>query len=142
MLEHRDVPDRSNLTGGCNGCPNCNSRLSPRIHAPDSERLSSSSKYHPVLLHGSGVRMTRICVQCQRTIGEKCGRCGTEAAPLHAKGQPPTEVEFRCPFCTHQFSQGEGGETGGMCEPCLDAALRNAREQQNTADEIGIIQSR
>jgi DNA-directed RNA polymerase subunit RPC12/RpoP len=71
-------------------------------------------------------------VQCQQVFGEKCVRCGTEAAPVdsNAQGHPPTGIEFRCPACAHRFTQGEGGETGGMCEQCFDAVLRKAHERQ------------
>jgi hypothetical protein len=76
--------------------------------------------------------VTRVCVQCNKVFGEKCVRCGAEAVPLHPNGQghPTAKVEFRCSACSHAFGQGDGGETGGMCEVCFDAALRKAHEQQ------------
>ena len=76
--------------------------------------------------------MTRVCVQCKELLGEKCKQCGAEAAPIQADPQPnaPTGQEFKCPACAHRFTQGEGGETGGMCEQCFDAVLRKAHEQQ------------
>jgi hypothetical protein len=76
--------------------------------------------------------LTRVCVQCQQVFGEKCVRCGTEAIPLHpnAQGHLPPGIEFRCSPCGHQFTKGEGGETGGMCEQCFDETLRKAHEQQ------------
>jgi DNA-directed RNA polymerase subunit RPC12/RpoP len=76
--------------------------------------------------------VTRVCVQCDEALGEKCAKCGAEAVPLHpvAQGRPSTGIEFKCPECGHRFTQGEGGETGGMCEPCFDAALRKAHERQ------------
>jgi hypothetical protein len=40
-----------------------------------------------------------------------------------------TGTEFDCPSCGHHFQQGDGGKTGGMCEPCFDAELRNAHKQ-------------
>ena len=75
--------------------------------------------------------MTRFCVQCNRIIGEKCVRCGTETTPLNtnSNGHAMTGAEFKCSACGHRFTEGDGGETGGMCEPCLDAALRKAHEQ-------------
>jgi len=63
--------------------------------------------------------MTRLCIRCNRIIGEKCARCGTEV----------TDAEFDCPSCGHHFTRGDGGETGGMCEPCFDAELQNAHEE-------------
>jgi hypothetical protein len=72
--------------------------------------------------------MTRICIRCSQIIGEKCVQCGTEAA-ANSKGHEVTNAEFDCPSCGHHFQQGDGGETGGMCEPCFDAELRNAHEQ-------------
>lgn len=75
--------------------------------------------------------MTRICTRCKRIIGEKCVRCGTEATPLktNSNGHAVTGTEFDCPGCGHHFPQGDGGETGGMCEPCFDTELRKAHEQ-------------
>ena len=76
--------------------------------------------------------MTRLCMVCKQIMGEKCARCGTEATPLktNSNGQAGTGTEFDCPSCGHHFTQGDGGETGGMCEPCFDAALRKAHEQK------------
>lgn len=73
-----------------------------------------------------------MCVQCKEMLGEKCPQCGAEAAPVdsNAQSQPATGIEFRCPACAHRFTKGKGGETGGMCEPCFDAVLRKAHEQQ------------
>jgi hypothetical protein len=76
--------------------------------------------------------MTRVCVQCQQVLGEKCVRCGTEAVPAHADphSDAPTRGEFTCPSCAHRFAQGDGGETGGMCQACFDEALRKAHERE------------
>ena len=72
--------------------------------------------------------MTRVCIRCNRIIGEKCVHCGTEAT-ANSNGHEVTDAEFDCPSCGHHFPQGDGGETGGMCEPCFDAQLRKAHEQ-------------
>jgi hypothetical protein len=72
--------------------------------------------------------MTRFCIRCYQIIGEKCVRCGAEAIAVsnaHAVGG----TVFDCPSCSHRFPQDDGGETGGMCEPCFDSELRNAHEQ-------------
>lgn len=131
-FEPYDAPDRSNLFGGCDGLSNCNSRLSARIHTPVSvHSLTSNSESHSILLPHSGVLVTRVCVQCKDVLGEKCVQCGAKAAPdSNAQGHPSTENEFRCLACSHGFSGGEGGETGGMCEACFDETLRKAHEQQ------------
>ena len=71
--------------------------------------------------------MTRFCIRCNRIIGEKCIQCGREATAA-SKGLALTGAEFDCPSCARHFPQGDGGETGGMCEPCFDAELRKARE--------------
>jgi DNA-directed RNA polymerase subunit RPC12/RpoP len=70
--------------------------------------------------------MTRVCIRCTRIIGEKCVRCGAEATPLNvnSSGHAVPGTEFDCSTCGHHFTQGEGGETGGMCERCLDSSLR------------------
>ena len=72
--------------------------------------------------------MTRFCIRCNRIIGEKCARCGTGVTAV-SNGHAVTGADFDCPSCGHHFQQGDGGETGGMCEPCFDAELRNAHEQ-------------
>lgn len=72
--------------------------------------------------------MTRFCIQCNRIIGEKCVRCGTEVT-ASSNGNAVTGAEFDCPSCSHHFSQGDGGETGGMCGPCFDAELQKAHER-------------
>ncbi len=71
--------------------------------------------------------MTRFCIQCNRIIGEKCVQCGTEVT-ASSNGHGVTGADFECPSCGHHFLQGDGGETGGMCEPCVDAELQKARE--------------
>ena len=78
--------------------------------------------------------MTRVCVQCKDVLGEKCVQCGAKAALVdsNAQGHPPAGIEFRCPACSHRFSRGEGGETGGMCEQCLNETLRKAHEHQES----------
>ena len=72
--------------------------------------------------------MKRFCVRCSRIIGEKCIQCGTEAT-ASSNGLGVTGTDFVCPSCGHHFLQGDGGETGGMCEPCFGAELRKAHEQ-------------
>jgi hypothetical protein len=72
--------------------------------------------------------MTRTCTLCNRIIGEKCVQCGTEAS-ANPNGQAATDAEFDCPACGHHFTQGDGGATGGMCEPCFDSELQTAQEE-------------
>jgi DNA-directed RNA polymerase subunit RPC12/RpoP len=61
-------------------------------------------------------------------MGGKCVRCGTEAT-VNSNGHAVTDPEFHCPSCGYHFPKGDGGATGGMCEPCFDAQLRNAHEE-------------
>jgi hypothetical protein len=56
---------------------------------------------------------------------------GPPAPRRPGRSPPPAGIEFRCPACDHRFKRGEGGETGGMCEPCFDAVLRKAHRQQD-----------
>jgi len=51
-----------------------------------------------------------------------------------------TGAEFDCPSCGHHFPQGDGGETGGMCEPCFDAELQKAHGQaaKSRAEDAGL----
>jgi hypothetical protein len=71
--------------------------------------------------------MTRFCIQCNRIIGEKCVQCGTKVT-ASSNSHAVSSAEFDCPSCGHHFLQGDGGETGGMCEPCFDAELQSAHE--------------
>jgi DNA-directed RNA polymerase subunit RPC12/RpoP len=72
--------------------------------------------------------MTRLCIRCNRIIGEKCVQCGTEGMVISNGRHAVTGAEFDCPSCGHRFPKGDGGETGGMCEPCFDGELQKARE--------------
>ena len=76
------------------------------------------------------VRTIRSCIQCERFVGE-CVRCGAEATPpkVNSRGRAMSGTDFNCLACGHHFGQGEGGETGGMCEPCFDAESRRAGER-------------
>ena len=76
--------------------------------------------------------MTRICTFCKQAIGEKCAHCGSEATPIktNSENHAMAGTDFDCPTCGHHFIQGDGGETGGMCEPCFDGLLRKAHEQK------------
>jgi transposase-like protein len=71
--------------------------------------------------------MTRVCIRCSQIIGEKCAHCGTQVTAV-SNGHAMTVANFDCASCGHHFQQGDGGETGGMCETCFDAELRNAHE--------------
>ena len=62
--------------------------------------------------------MTRFCIRCNRVIGEKCVQCGTEAT-ADSNADAVSGFYFSCPSCRRHFPQGDGGETGGMCEPCF-----------------------
>ena len=75
--------------------------------------------------------MTRFCIHCSRTVGEKCARCGAEATPLktNSRGHAMSGTDFDCLACGHHFTQGDGGEAGGMCGPCFDAESRRADEK-------------
>jgi hypothetical protein len=64
-------------------------------------------------------------MRCDRIIGEKCVHCGTEAT-ANSNGHAVTDAKFDCPSCGHHFPQGDGGETGGLCIPCLEAELQKA----------------
>ncbi len=72
--------------------------------------------------------MTRLCAVCKHVLGEKCAGCGAEATPLevNARGHALVGAEFLCPTCGHQFPQGDGGETYGLCGECLKLERRKA----------------
>jgi transposase-like protein len=81
--------------------------------------------------------MTRLCIRCNRIIGEKCAQCGTEANPI-SNGFALTGALFNCPSCGRHFTKGDGGETGGMCEPCFDAELQKAHEQTRKGRDVEV----
>jgi hypothetical protein len=74
--------------------------------------------------------MTRVCTRCKQIIGENCARCGSDATPLQTNSTGDTMIgtDFDCSACGLHFTQGDGGETGGMCEPCFGYELRKAHE--------------
>ena len=45
-----------------------------------------------------------------------------------SNGHVAANAEFDCPSCGHHFTRGDGGETGGMCEPCFDGELQEVHE--------------
>ena len=51
-----------------------------------------------------------------------------------SNGHAMNSADFDCPSCGHHFLQGDGGETGGMCEPCFEAELQKAHEQAAKAE--------
>jgi hypothetical protein len=69
--------------------------------------------------------MTRLCMRCEQIVGEKCARCGTQVT-VNSNGHAVTNAEFNCPLCGYSFAQGDGGETGGLCTPCLETELKKA----------------
>src|ERR1700756_2357569 len=73
-------------------------------------------------------RMTRFCIRCNQIIGEKCVQCGAEAIAV-SNTHAASGTAFDCPSCSRHFPKGDGGETGGMCEPCFDSELRNAHQK-------------
>jgi len=59
--------------------------------------------------------MTRICMVCGTTIGEKCPQCGAEAAPDRRH-----DGWHVCP--EHgAFRTGDGGPSHGVCAVCEPA---------------------
>jgi hypothetical protein len=82
--------------------------------------------------------MTRLCIQCDRIIGERCAHYGTEATPLKANsnGHAVYGTEFNCPSCGHRFPQGEGGKSGGICEPCFYGVFLMACKQAKKIGEM------
>ena len=69
--------------------------------------------------------MTRLCMRCEQIVGEKCARCGAQMT-VNSNDHALTDAEFDCPSCGHHFMQGDGGETGGLCTPCLEDQLQKA----------------
>ncbi len=70
--------------------------------------------------------MTRLCAVCKGVLGEKCSRCGVEATPVevNARGHALVGAEFVCPSSGYRFTQGDGGQTYGLCEQRLGVARR------------------
>ena len=77
--------------------------------------------------------MTRFCIRCNRIIGEKCVQCGTQVT-ASSNGHAVNSADFDCPSCGHHFPQGDGGETGGMCERALTLNCRRRTSRRPRSD--------
>lgn len=59
--------------------------------------------------------MKRVCMDCRADLGEKCPECGGTAIRYVER-----DIEnCQCVECEHIFTEGDGGETTGICERCL-----------------------
>jgi hypothetical protein len=84
--------------------------------------------------------MRRICSECKKEFGEKCGVCGStnlaieRHADLHPEVFPDLKPEtrrllladadrFLCLDCGEMHPRGFGGNSHGYCEPCKVAFL-------------------
>ena len=61
--------------------------------------------------------MTRVCMDCEAELGEKCSRCSDGGQVF------PWEGQLRCIKCGLIFTRGQGGETHGLCETCKSRRL-------------------
>lgn len=65
--------------------------------------------------------MTRICSWCKKSMGEKCGNCGSlDVLPLGPEGP------FKCLKCSHRWEKGSEGTTHGICIDCYPIAIEKA----------------
>ena len=63
--------------------------------------------------------MTRQCADCKLIMGEKCHICGSQnLILLNREGDLPPDT-FEC-HKNHQFQEGQGGVTHGICDSCLE----------------------
>ena len=63
--------------------------------------------------------MTRQCADCKIIMGEKCPVCGSQnLVLLNREGDLPPDT-FEC-HNHHEFQEGAGGITHGICDPCLE----------------------
>lgn len=70
--------------------------------------------------------MTRVCCECGIQYGEKCPLCGGEPVWTGETAGPGFEARlFQCGQ-GHVWFEGEGGETHGYCDRCLERVLRSA----------------
>lgn len=66
--------------------------------------------------------MTRVCMDCEKTLGEKCPGCGEEAT----KVTDSNNAKHFYFFCENMncykilFQRGEGGTTTGLCSECAE----------------------
>jgi transposase-like protein len=72
--------------------------------------------------------MIRSCAVCKIILGEKCARCGAPAEPLtvNAREHAISGTQFLCQGCGYIFTEGDGGETLGLCDLCLRLERRKA----------------
>ena len=73
--------------------------------------------------------MQRVCQECVRIYGEKCGCCG-DAEPHVTYNRPGEPREFKCanPRCGHKWTEGQDHQSHGICDTCsikVLASLRN-----------------
>ncbi len=60
--------------------------------------------------------MKRICAQCKRNMGERCGRCGSlNVADLGTR----TGGVWKCLDCGSTWEPGSQPNTHGLCDECL-----------------------
>lgn len=79
--------------------------------------------------------MTRVCMDCKFSIGEKCPRCGTEvtesalfdfvirAAALIFGVTASDMPVLTCTKCALKFTLGDGGDTHGLCDGCKEKRM-------------------
>ena len=69
--------------------------------------------------------MERVCQECGKTFGEKCGACGNEEPKVIAQNPK----RFQCPKvrCGRKWTQGDDHQSTGICPGCLPQAMARIR---------------
>ena len=71
---------------------------------------------------GNGI-MERVCGYCKKSIGEKCGGCGsTNVRTLVVIGN---YREFECADCGRQWKFSDDPKTTGICDTCFPKVMKN-----------------
>ena len=71
--------------------------------------------------------MTRICMVCTKTYGEKCPQCGTIAQPF-GSGEKRRYACSKKRCSVNTFPIGDGGETHGVCDECAKLTQEQREE--------------
>ena len=72
--------------------------------------------------------MTRQCTDCKIIMGEKCPTCGSQNLILLNREDDLPPDTFEC-HKNHQFQEGAGGITHGICDECLEKRRQEVLEK-------------
>ena len=72
--------------------------------------------------------MTIICAWCGDEMSESCPLCGCRKLMMISSMDNPRPDQFQCSK-GHTFDEGEGGDSHGICNPCLEKRRQEVLEK-------------